>query len=973
MRDYLLYEITSYMRLKLQTIFYHLQKLFIYVACFFVIVYSSCNRDNRTVNLSESSSGTNYNVIDSLINRISNDTLALSNYLKLAITTDDTYAMMMTYNQLGLYYQQNFSFLKAIEYHKNYLDVAETSNDRLQEVKALNTLGNDYIQIYALNESSEYYFKALSLLNQFEEINDPHVQSVKAVTLNGLGNIYLRSDQPDEALNYLKASLKIDIQNNNIDGQANNLANIGSSFEQKMQYDSASLYYNKALDYSIKANSVSGISTCFEQIGNLYMIEGDYLNASVYLESAYNTLHHTSDKLNWLNCCFSVANLKIIMGYYKEAKSYLEEGLKVANKLNLPDYLERAHGLLSELQKQEGNTTAALEEQYLSDIYGNAFQNEKNNNRIMWHRINYEKEMNNQEIIHLTEQHRIIEKRKQTTINTILFIITILVGMMIIIIQNYNLRMRKKEATLQLEKLKSSFYINISHEFKTPVNIIMGLVERLKKHFDNESSYNDLIDLDILSRQSENLYLLIDEIASIATVQENEKPPKTVNDNVVAYLQYLYECFSPLIEIKKIDYLFHSNVSDLRIDYIPEYLRIIMNNLLSNAIKHCSEKDTISVKVNYDNINKYYTVEVSDTGESISEKDMPYIFNMFYRGTNDRTFKNGSGIGLSFTKKLVERLNGRIEVKSDPGKETIFIVTLPILNEQISSQENRITIHQSPLYEEIMVENRFDSSAQNKENPVLLIAGGNKDMSHYLASVLGDKYNVLIATNGKAAFETANEKIPDLIVSDVMMSQMDGFELCKEIKNTNATNHIPFILLAVINSKEERVQGFRCGADAFLPKPVYEDELMAIIEQLLFTRKQIRDKYAQVMMNYDKNSYSNEIKNDINMEFLQRVTDLIYREIDHSDNIIEVLSSEVCLSSSQLNRKIKAITGLTTSNYILKVRLNKAKKHLIKSQKPIGEIAMECGFNDFAYFSRSFKKEFGMTPTSFQRLPHSVN
>jgi AraC-like DNA-binding protein len=202
---------------------------------------------------------------------------------------------------------------------------------------------------------------------------------------------------------------------------------------------------------------------------------------------------------------------------------------------------------------------------------------------------------------------------------------------------------------------------------------------------------------------------------------------------------------------------------------------------------------------------------------------------------------------------------------------------------------------------------------------------------------------------------------------------MNGYDLCREVKNADATNHIPIILLSTINTKEERIEGFRCGADAILSKPVYEDELMVIIDQLLTTRKQIRDKYEQIMTNIDKRNDYNEVKNDVNVEFLKRVTDIVYKEIEHADNIIEILASEVCLSSSQLNRKIKAITGMTTTNYILKVRLNKAKKHLIKSQKPIGDIAMECGFNDFAYFSRSFKKEFGMTPTSFQRLPHSVN
>ena len=956
-----------------QALLLKIQKLLIFALYLIVIACTTENNTPSDLSQPTDNKSTNYNVIDSLLNRISKDTLALTNYLTLAKSTGDKYAEMTTYNTLGRYHLDNYSFLKAIEYHKSYLDIAERSDNSLQLIKALNTLANDYNYIYALNESSEYYFKALAQFGKIEENSDKITQSEKAVTLNGLGIIYLQSDQPDEAMTYFKESLNINNRHKNIEGEAINHLNIGSVFKQQMQYDSANYYFSKSLDNNIKINSVSGISKCFEHIGNLHMTMGDNESASVYLESAYNTLHHTADRLNWLDACFSLGNLNIKKGNFDDAEHYLHEGLKAANELSMPNYLERAHRLLSELHKKQGNASAALEEHSISDMYGNAFRNSRSINRITNHRVNYEKELNEAELNTLAEHHKIVEKRKQNSINTILLIVLVLIGFFIILIQNYKLRIRQKEVALQLEKLKSSFYINISQEFKTPVNIIIGLVERLKNNFLSKGSNPDLVDLDILSRQSENLYLLIDEITTIATVQENEKLIKKVNGNIIAYLQYLFECFSTLAETKRIEYVFSCNVSELYMDYVPEYLRIIMNNLLSNAIKYSSESGTIKVNVNCDNSNKVCKVEVSDTGEGISEKDIPYIFNMFYQGANGRSKQNGSGIGLSFTKRLIEKLEGSIEVNSEWGKGTQFTFTLPIINDHMLQPDNSITIHHSPLYDTVTLEYTQPLQSHDSEKPVLLVVGENSDMNYYLTSVLRDKYNLLMAPNAKAAIQTANDKIPDLIVSDVIMSRMNGYDLCREVKNADATNHIPIILLSTINTKEERIEGFRCGADAILSKPVYEDELMVIIDQLLTTRKQIRDKYEQIMTNIDKRNDYNEVKNDVNVEFLKRVTDIVYKEIEHADNIIEILASEVCLSSSQLNRKIKAITGMTTTNYILKVRLNKAKKHLIKSQKPIGDIAMECGFNDFAYFSRSFKKEFGMTPTSFQRLPHSVN
>jgi|LSQX01.3.fsa_nt_gb signal transduction histidine kinase/AraC-like DNA-binding protein/CheY-like chemotaxis protein/Tfp pilus assembly protein PilF len=961
------------MFLNRQAIFLIAHKLLIFVLFLIISACSAEINDQSDSLLNSDNSSTTHNVIDSLLNRISKDTLALTNYLTLAESTGDKYAEMATYNTLGRYHLNNYSFLKAIEYHKKYLDIAESSENRLQKIKALNTLAGDYMYIYALDESSEYYFKALSLFSQAVGNNDESIQSEKSATLTGLGLIYLKSDQPDEAISYFKESFSICNRYNYKDCQAVNLLNIGVVFEKKMQYDSAYYYFNKSLDHYIKINSVSGISKCFELIGKLQMAEGELESAMVYLESAYNTLHHTSDRLNWLDACFSLGSLNIITGHFTDAENYLHQGLKVANELNLPNYLERAHLLLSDLHKKEGNAAAALEEHSISDLYGNALRKTRNIHRITNYRVNYEKELNKAELNTLTAHYKNVEKKKQNSINVILISLLFLLGLFIILIQNYRLRIRKKEAVLELEKLKSGFYVNISQEFMTPVNIIIGLAERFKKNLFNKSNNNYLVDLDILSRQSENLYLLIDEISMMAAVQENEKEVNKINGNIIAYFQYLFECFSTLAEAKRIEYTFSCNVSELYMDYVADYLRIIMNNLLSNAIKYSTENGRLSVDVNCNIMNKVCKVEVTDTGVGISEKDLPYIFNMFYQSESERSKQNGSGIGLTLTKKLIEKLQGTIEVKSVVGKGSRFIFTLPIKNEDMIQKEKSITIHHSPLYDTIAAEETQPQQSVNREIPVLLILGENSDMNYFIASVLREKYDVLLDTNGKEAIQTANEKIPDLIVSDVIMSQMSGYDFCKEIKNSGATNHIPVVLLSIINTKKERIEGFRCGADAILPKPIQEDELMVVIDQLLSTRRMIRDKYEQIMTNIDKRNDYNDVKNDANIEFLQRVTDIIYKEIDHADSIIEILASEVCLSSSQLNRKIKAITGMTTSNYILKVRLNKAKKHLIKSQKPIGDIAMECGFSDFAYFSRSFKKEFGMTPTSFQRLPHSVN
>mgnify|MGYP000856600978 FL=1 len=958
------------MQLKNQTYNIYQWKYLIFIAYFTVV---ACNRVRPDEFLADSpSSHNNHAAIDSLIKIISNDTIALSSYLALSVSNSDAYAIMSVYESLGKYFLDRYQYAKAIYYYGLSLEAAENSHKQLDEIRASNNLAIVYEQIAAYNESAEYYFKAMLQTRNPERGEQKQIEEEKAKTLNGLGKVYLSLNQPDGAIDYFEESLRIELKQNDIEGQAQSFLNIGMAYEQSKRYDSAYAYYNKSLEYRINLNSASGVSNCFVRIGNLYKIEGDYENASVYLESAYNSLLHTSDRVNWLNACLSLGEVKIKQGHFSKAATYLNEGLIASGELNLIGYLGKVYFLLSELHRQEGKASLALEERSLSDQYSTMFYGEKNSNRIMVHRLNYEREIDKAKMNVLNEEHQLREQKIQKTIYATLLLITLLIIIIAILIQNSRLRKHKNQASLEMEQLKSRFYMKTSQEFKTPASIIIGLVERLKKNLKN-NDIDHSIELEILSRQSENLFLLINEIATVDNLQENDKSDKMVNSNIISYFRYLYECFSSLAETKKINYVFHSNVSEIYMDYIPEYLRIIMNNLIGNAMKYCMDNN-ITVSINCDCSKKNYTIEVSDSGPGISEIDLPHVFDLYFQGNGDKNADYSSGVGLTITKQVVKKMNGTIDVKSEPNNKTIFTVVLPMHNCRIPQSEEPVTIHKQCVEHPCtIIREKPLLQTENNEKPVVLIVEENRDMSYYLTSVLKDKYIVLTERNGEDAIKTAQEKIPDLIISDAVLPLVDGFQLCKKIKRSVATNHIPVILLTLINSKEERIRGIEYGADAFLSKPVYEDELLVVMDQLLSTRKQLREKYNPFMrLSASKEENTNNSKN-VNLDFLEKVTNHIYKELTNTDNIIERISSEVCLSSSQLNRKMKAITGMTTTNYILKTRLNKAKKLLIHSQKPIGDIATECGFNDFAYFSRTFKKEFGMTPTSFQRITHYAN
>lgn len=444
--------------------------------------------------------------VDSLIKSISNDTTALKNYLSLSVATGDKYAEINVYEKLGDYYLHNYLYQRAIDYHKLYAEKAQLSRDSLHIIRALNKLAFDFAQGREYNESAKYYFKALIQANKFGI--ETQEQKEIANTLNGLGEIYFLVNQPDEAMNYFRKALQSDKQNQDSKTLATTLQHIGTVYEYERQYDSAYVYYQKSLEYHIKSNSVSGLNNCFWHIGNLYMTKGDYENALVYFESAYNSLLSTSDRLNWINVTLSLGELNTKRGNYFKAETYLEDARKISNKLNLSDCLGKAYLLLSELHKIQGKTALALEEHALSDEITKAFIKEKKIHQIMMHRLYYEKEVNKKEMSALTG---ILQKREEKTEKTLLLtflIIVILVLIILILFQNIWFKRQKRLNSLQLEKMKSTYFTKISEEFKISASIIIGLVERLTKNLQNKN--NDYaIEMNMLSRQSENLFLLI--------------------------------------------------------------------------------------------------------------------------------------------------------------------------------------------------------------------------------------------------------------------------------------------------------------------------------------------------------------------------------------------------------------------------------------------------------------------------------
>lgn len=519
----------------------------------------------------------------------------------------------------------------------------------------------------------------------------------------------------------------------------------------------------------------------------------------------------------------------------------------------------------------------------------------------------------------------------------------------------------------EVNQLKNSLYANITHEFRTPLTVILGMADSLRSDVENKQFKEAEHSLEMINRNSNNLLRLVNEILDLSKLESGNMKLQLIQTDVIPFVRYLVESFQTLAEDNQIDLTVYSEIDELLMDIDTNKLSVIISNVLSNAIKFTQPGGKIIVHFNQilKNKNEFLIINVKDTGLGIPEEEINNIFNRFYQVDNSSTRRGtGTGIGLAMTKELVELMNGYIGVKSMSGKGSKFTIHLPISNNAIQKQNVQIPLDPNLTSTTIREEKIQTISDDKSELPLALIIEDNADVVHYLKTCLDGKYQIIHAKDGNIGIETALEKVPDIIVCDVLMPGKDGFEVCSELKSDERTDHIPIVLLTAKAAFKDRLTGLSCGADAYLIKPFVKAELLTRLDQLVLLRKKIMQKI-------DNDSFSHLLKSraeNHETKFLQKIIKIIHKEIsNHSFGSTIHLSRKMQLSESQIYRKLKAITGKSTAVFIRSVRLQKAKELLQTTDKTISETAYYVGFDDPSWFSRAFKEEFGFSPSAISK------
>lgn len=544
-------------------------------------------------------------------------------------------------------------------------------------------------------------------------------------------------------------------------------------------------------------------------------------------------------------------------------------------------------------------------------------------------------------------------------------------------LQNIAINKQKEELSEQRDQLiilsknleevtqaKLVFFTNISHEFRTPLTLILGPLDSLES--DNISLEGKRL-IYLMRKNVHILLKLIDQIIDFRKYENGKMQVYFTFSDLKIFVSAICDSFIEFGKKKHIHFSFMATEEDFILWFDSDKMEKICYNLLSNAFKFTSENGRIDVQLSKIQINDEYFAQltVKDTGMGIPEQHIQSIFERFYK-VDRRSF--GSGIGLHLTKVLIEMHNGEIEINSEESKGSTFTVKIPFKQKEIPLVEQYQSINSSSHKEEDLLileaeEEITEIVNLQTDRPLILIVEDNLDVREYIKILLKESFEIIEAINGQMGLFKALKFVPELIISDVSMNVMDGFELCKQIKENLSTSHIPVILLTAYALDEQRAIGFESGADAYIPKPFNESLLKIRVRKLIENREKIKN-YFQKNLTFGERK---ENVSEIDKTFINKFRKLIEDKLIDTDLNVDEIGKSLGLSRVQLYRKIKALTNYAPNELVRIIRLKASEQLLLKTEKSISEIAYDAGFSSPSYFTKCFKEYFNESPTDYIR------
>lgn len=546
--------------------------------------------------------------------------------------------------------------------------------------------------------------------------------------------------------------------------------------------------------------------------------------------------------------------------------------------------------------------------------------------------------------------------------NAIIALAAIMLLIAGLLYNQFRIKRNANKKLQEVDRLKSNFFANISHEFRTPLTLIKGPIEQLEQNPDEKLSRENV---KMIRRNSDRVLTLVNQLLDLSKIEGGSLKLEPEEGDVHQFLRAVTSSFNSLAAQHRVDYRVQIPQTAFLTSFDRDKLEKVVNNLLGNAFKFAGDDAMISIDVGPNEHG--IQIEVSDTGKGIPKEKLPFIFNRFYQvDSGAAREKEGSGIGLALTKNLVELMSGTITVTSEMGKGTIFTVTLPLraLETASDDSEAHASAENDRKVSSFIPKSRpFHLEKEDKRNlPQILLVEDNDDMRQYIKEHLIHLFRIKEAVNGKTGLEMAIADPPDLIITDLMMPKMDGMELCKKLKTEVHTSHVPIIMLTAKAGLDNKIEGLETGADDYLTKPFDGKELLVRTKNLIDQRQKLRELFFDKTMNVNPKKVT---VTSIDQKFLEQLLELLEAHFSDSDFGVPQMQDALAMSKTQLHRKLKALTNEAPGELLRNFRLKMAAQLLALKADSVTQIAYQVGFNNLSYFAKCFRELYGVAPSAY--------
>ena len=916
----------------------------------------------------------------------------LEESLNLSATLDFKKGLLNALLAKGEYFETTGYQDSALITYQKAQKIGEKLDQRPGITESYIGMGSAFSSLQRLNEADSIAFLGIALAKKTPLDSLSLIQFYTILS----NTAYFRNDY-EKSIGFDRKALEYNASD--LRKRAKSFLNIGSTYDLLGNYQKTDEYYQKALEAAKAIKDKRMIALVQSEMGLLKTNLKEFAEARRLFGLALTHFEAVNDKTMMAYTQQYLAKVHVELGEFDEAIAKYKKALAIANEINsrsteahstyqlaLAYYKKKDYPNAEKYFLEAKSMFDALEESNmqtwvmsrLSDLYATtkdfkkAFEylqevkarddsllSANSAKNIAEMEEKYQNEQKQQQIELLGAENEIasLKIQKQTSLRNYLllgaFLLLVIIG---VVYNRYQLKTRANAKLKALDSLKTNFFTNISHEFRTPLTLILSpLQELMGKKNDTETAQA----LSIIHRNAKVLTNLTNQLLDLSKLEAGKLSLRVTEGDLKSVLKVVCASFESLAVAHNIEFVRDLNDAPELAYFDEDKVQKVLNNLLSNAFKFTSKKGKVMIKA-FQN-QQGVSIAIQDTGNGISQEDQKLIFKRFHQNQTNTPDAAGTGVGLTLSKELALLHRGDIAVESEKGAGATFTFHFPIKKSiyqpkeiQEDIEEKDVSISKPAVV--TLDEEKTEIASSDK---IVLIVEDNPDLSNHMRSLLKDEFTVKQSSNGKLGIEDALEIIPDIIISDLMMPEVDGVELSNTLKANEKTSHIPIILLTAKADRNTKLEGLKTGVDDFLTKPFDNEELKVRIQNLIVQREKLRSKYEQTLR-----LAPSKIKVKSPEEtFIKKALEVVDINLSNSEYTVETFQKDMGMSRMQLHRKLKALTNFSASEFIRDIRLQRAADLLSQNGLNVSEVAYSCGFNSTSYFTQCFKQKFGTSPS----------